>query len=132
MGICRINCIFSISPYSFFMKIIALLFCSCMLVSLSATKANAQDESLPVFKSYAKDSTQYSNDKKIISLYGNAKVVADKFSVVADALIYDSEKQILTVKNLKSFSDNKKRHKELVAGSSFVIKLKGDNYDVVK
>ena len=74
------------------MKILTYLFIpfiACSLLSFIGDKAHLSNysvnsfstvpDSLPAIKYYARDSTKYSNDKNIISLFGDAKVVLKRY-----------------------------------------------------
>lgn len=68
-------------------------------------------DELPVVKSYARDSTKYSVDRKVVSLFGDAKVETKDVSVIADEIIYDATSHTLKVKNLQSLKLKNKEEK---------------------
>lgn len=89
-------------------------------------------DELPVVKSYARDSTKYSVDRKVVSLFGDAKVETKDVSVIADEIIYDATSHTLKVKNLQSLKLKNKEEKGKLEGSSLTLKLVDKGYEVVK
>jgi len=126
-----------ILPYSLFIPFIA-----CSLLSFSRDKAHLSNysqnsfytvpDSLPAIKYYAKDSTKYSNDKNIISLFGNAKVVLKDITVVADAIVYNASKQTLKVKNAIFFEFKGKDEKSKIQHSTVTLKITAENYEIIE
>lgn len=89
-------------------------------------------DELPLVRSYARDSTQYSVDRKVVSLYGDAKVETKDVSVVADEIIYDATSHTLKVKNLQSLKLKNKEEKGKLANTSLTLKLVEKGYEVVR
>jgi len=92
---------------------------------------SAEDPVISI-KSYARDSTTYSNDRKVISLFGDAKVVSEHITVVADEIIYDASAQTLKIKNLHSLQYKDQEEKGNFEGTSLTLKLVARGYKVVK
>jgi lipopolysaccharide export system protein LptA len=97
-----------------------------------STNFSAAEDPVPVVKSYARDSTKYSTDRKVVSLYGNAKVATEDVSVVAEEIVYDSTSQTLKVKNLQSLKLRNKEEKGKFASTTVTLKLVDKGYEVVK
>ena len=89
-------------------------------------------DALPVVKSYARDSTKYSVDRQVVSLFGEAKVETKDVLVIADEIIYDATSHTLKVKNLQSLKLKNKEEKGKLEGSSLTLKLVDKGYEVVK
>ncbi|GGC63055.1 hypothetical protein GCM10011387_15780 [Pedobacter quisquiliarum] len=88
-------------------------------------------DELPVVKSYARDSTKYSVDRKVVSLFGDAKVETKDVLVIADEIIYDATSHTLKVKNLQSLKLKNKEEKGKLANTSLTLKLVEKGYEVV-
>jgi lipopolysaccharide assembly outer membrane protein LptD (OstA) len=126
-----------ILTYSLFIPIIA-----CTLLSFSKDKAcvsnyslksfHAVHDRIPAIKYYAKDSTKYSNDKNIISLFGDAKVVLKDITVVADAIVYNASKQTLKVTNVNFFEFRGKDEKNKIQNSTVTMKITAENYEIIE
>ena len=127
------------------MKKTGFLFSVCTIalfstVSVAAAYAESSpktlnsviSDELPVVKSYARDSTKYSVDRKVVSLFGDAKVETKDVSVIADEIIYDATSHTLKVKNLQSLKLKNKEEKGKLEGSSLTLKLVDKGYEVVK
>lgn len=126
------------------MKKTGFLFSVCTIalfstVSFAAAYADSSpktlnsviEDDLPVVKSYARDSTKYSVDRKVVSLFGDAKVETKDVSVVADEIIYDATSHTLKVKNLQSLKLKNKEEKGKLANTSLTLKLVEKGYEVV-
>jgi hypothetical protein len=127
------------------MKKTGFLFSVCTIalfstVSVAAAYAESSPQTLnsvirddlPVVKSYARDSTKYSVGRKVVSLFGDAKVETKDVSVIADEIIYDATSHTLKVKNLQSLKLKNKEEKGKLEGSSLTLKLVDKGYEVVK
>lgn len=127
------------------MKKTGFLFSVCTIalfstVSVAAAYAESSPKTLnsvirddlPVVKSYARDSTKYSVDRKVVSLFGDAKVETKDVLVIADEIIYDATSHTLKVKNLQSLKLKNKEEKGKLEGSSLTLKLVDKGYEVVK
>ena len=127
------------------MKKTGFLFSVCTIAlfstaSYAATYADSSpknlnsviNDELPVVKSYARDSTKYSVDRKVVSLFGDAKVETKDVLVIADEIIYDATSHTLKVKNLQSLKLKNKEEKGKLEGSSLTLKLVDKGYEVVK
>lgn len=99
--------------------------------SASSTLTRSLNDPVPIIKSYARDSTKYSNDRKVVALFGDAKIESKNLTVVADEIIYDGTAQTLTIKSLHSLKYKDKEEKGSFAGQSLTLKLKGDKYRVI-
>lgn len=97
-----------------------------------STNFRAKEDPVPVVKSYARDSTKYSTDRRVVSLYGDAKVATKDVSVVAEEIVYDSTSQTLKVKNLQSLKLRNKEEKGKLASTSLTLKFVDKGYEVVK
>ena len=86
----------------------------------------------PVVKSFARDSTKYSADRKVVSLFGDAKITSKNVAVIADEIIYDATAQTLKIKNLQSLMVKNKEQKGKVERLSLTLKLNEGGYEVVK
>lgn len=126
------------------MKKTGFLFSVCTIalfstVSYAATYADSSpknlntviNDELPVVKSYARDSTKYSVDRKVVSLFGDAKVETKDVLVIADEIIYDATSHTLKVKNLQSLKLKNKEEKGKLANTSLTLKLVEKGYEVV-
>jgi lipopolysaccharide assembly outer membrane protein LptD (OstA) len=126
-----------ILTYSLFIPFIA-----CSLLSFSRDKAHVSNyslnsfdtvpDSLPAIKYYAKDSTQYSNDKNIISLFGDAKIMLNDITVVADAIVYNASKQTLKVTNVNFFEFRGNDEKNKIQNSTVTLKITAENYEIIE
>jgi len=90
------------------------------------------EDAVPILKSYARDSTKYSTDRKVISLYGNASVDTKDVSIIADELIYDATAQTVKIKNLQSLKLKNKEEKGKFASTVLTLKLNDKGYEVVR
>jgi lipopolysaccharide assembly outer membrane protein LptD (OstA) len=97
-----------------------------------ATNFIIMEDVVPVVKSYARDSTKYSTDRKVISFYGDARVDTKDVSVVADEIVYDATSQTLKIRNLHSLKLRNKEEQGKLEGSSLTLKLVNSGYKVVK
>lgn len=97
-----------------------------------ATNIGASKDDVPVVKSYARDSTKYSTDRKVVSLYGDARVDTKDVSVVADEIVYDATSQTLKIRNLHYLKLWNKEEQGKLEGSSLTLKLVDKGYEVVK
>lgn len=126
------------------MKKTGFLFSVCTIalfstVSFAAAYADSSpktfnsviEDDLPVVKSYARDSTKYSVDRKVVSLFGDAKVETKDVLVIADEIIYDATSHTLKVKNLQSLKLKNKEEKGKLANTSLTLKLVEKGYEVV-
>lgn len=93
---------------------------------------NVAEDSQPLIKSFARDSTKYSADRKVVSLFGDAKIMSKDVAVIADEIVYDATAQTLKIKNLQSLMVRSKEHKGKFDGSSLTLKLTDAGYEVVK
>jgi hypothetical protein len=109
-----------------------VFFAAAVADSSPKTLNSVISDELPVVKSYARDSTKYSVDRKVVSLFGDAKVETKDVSVIADEIIYDATSHTLKVKNLQSLKLKNKEEKGKLEGSSLTLKLVDKGYEVVK
>lgn len=93
---------------------------------------NVAEDPQPLIKSFARDSTKYSADRKVVSLFGDAKIMSKDVAVIADEIVYDATAQTLKIKNLQSLMVRSKEHKGKFDGSSLTLKLTEAGYEVVK
>lgn len=102
-------------------------------VGLTATTiVRVSDDAVPVIKTSARDSVKYSSDRKVVSLYGDAKVDTKDVSVVADEIVYDATSQTLKVKNLQSLKFRNKEEKGKLTSTALTLKLVDKGYEIVK
>lgn len=115
--------------------ILALLSVSAHAVQSSASTnvlVNVAKDPVPVVKSFARDSTKYSADRKVVSLFGDAKITSKDVAVIAGEIVYDATAQTLKIKNLQSLMVRNKEQKGKFEGSSLTLKLTEAGYEVVK
>ena len=86
----------------------------------------------PVVKSFARDSTKYSADRKVVSLFGDAKIMSKNVAVIADEIVYDATAQTLKIKNLQSLMVRNREQKGNFECPSLTLKLTEGGYEVVK
>lgn len=115
--------------------ILALLSVSAHAVQSTASTnvlVNVAKDPVPVVKSFARDSTKYSADRKVVSLFGDAKITSKDVAVIAGEIVYDATAQTLKIKNLQSLMVRNKEQKGKFEGSSLTLKLTEAGYEVVK
>jgi lipopolysaccharide assembly outer membrane protein LptD (OstA) len=100
--------------------------------STSKTIISSAQDPVPVVKSFARDSTKYSADRKVVSLFGDAKIMSKNVAVIADEIVYDATAKTLKIKNLQSLMVRNKEQKGKLERSSLTLKLTEAGYDVVK
>lgn len=91
----------------------------------------AVQDPVPVIKAFARDSTKYSGERSVVSLFGDARIVSKNFTVVADEIIYDRSAQTLKIKNLHSLKYKDHEEKGALAGTTLTLKLSGDKYKII-
>lgn len=80
---------------------------------LSAQHVHAADQALtdhvkPVLKYSARDSTTFSKDKSILSLYGDAKLSDSNFQLTADEISYNKTTQKVIAKGFSLLNNTSK------------------------
>lgn len=116
---------------------IACVLLSFTMIETQGTKFSPRSfylasDGIPTFKCYARDSTKYSDDKNIVSLFGDAKVTSKDITIIADEIVYNAAKQTLKISNVKTFEFKKKDERNKIKDSPVVLIISENNYKIVE